>query len=87
MLQGRLGPLPDSDLIRAQTFQPDGANQWISIAKSLQNHAKPTIAPFKYQRSVVLSESQKTTTGRIQRFKQQSSTELSQLERQENGGS
>lgn len=40
------------------------------MAKALQDHVKATIAPFKYPRSVVFTETlPKTQTGKIQRFR------------------
>jgi 2-aminobenzoate-CoA ligase len=41
-----------------------------ATAKSLQQHVKATIAPYKYPRAVTFVEQlPKTTTGKIQRFR------------------
>jgi 2-aminobenzoate-CoA ligase len=39
------------------------------MAAALQNHVKASIAPYKYPRSIVFTESlPKTETGKIQRY-------------------
>ena len=41
-----------------------------ATTKSLQDHVKQTIAPFKYPRSIVFTDAlPKTETGKIQRFR------------------
>jgi 2-aminobenzoate-CoA ligase len=41
-----------------------------ALIKSLQDHVKATIAPFKYPRSVIFAqELPKTESGKIQRFR------------------
>jgi 2-aminobenzoate-CoA ligase len=41
-----------------------------NLAKTLQDHVKATIAPYKYPRSIVFVEAlPKTESGKIQRFR------------------
>ena len=52
-------------LVLAEGFKDDAL-----MVKTLQDHVKSTIAPYKYPRSVVFCESlPKTQTGKIQRFR------------------
>ncbi|MGR3344529.1 MAG: AMP-binding protein [Paracoccaceae bacterium] len=56
-------------IVQAHVVLVDGVKASDSIAKSLQEHVKTTIAPYKYPRSVVFCAAlPKTQTGKIQRF-------------------
>ena len=58
------GEIVEAHVVLNQGFAPDDAT-----VLALQNHAKATIAPYKYPRSVVFCDAlPKTATGKIQRF-------------------
>lgn len=57
-------------IVAAHVVLREGVNGNEDIAKTLQDHVKNTIAPYKYPRIVsFLGELPKTQTGKIQRFK------------------
>ncbi|NIY76356.1 AMP-binding protein [Thalassospira sp. HF15] len=59
------GTIVQAHVVLMEDFEPTP-----EMAKSLQDHVKATIAPFKYPRSVVFIEAlPKTATGKIQRFR------------------
>ena len=59
------GEIVQAHIVLAKGF--DGSDETI---KSLQDHVKATIAPFKYPRSIVFRDAlPKTQTGKIQRFR------------------
>jgi 2-aminobenzoate-CoA ligase len=59
------GALVEAHVVLAPDTKPDDAT-----IKSLQDHVKATIAPFKYPRSVKFIDAlPKTQTGKIQRFR------------------
>ncbi|MGB0926402.1 MAG: AMP-binding protein [Pikeienuella sp.] len=64
---------PDEErgtIVEAYVVLPDGYEAGPEITKSLQDHVKATIAPYKYPRSVKFcTELPKTQTGKIQRFR------------------
>jgi 2-aminobenzoate-CoA ligase len=65
--------VPDEDrgqIVQAHIVLKDGTQPSPETAKSLQDHVKATIAPFKYPRSVKFTDAlPKTQTGKIQRFR------------------
>uniref|UniRef100_UPI003B524209 AMP-binding protein n=1 Tax=Roseovarius indicus TaxID=540747 RepID=UPI003B524209 len=59
------GAIVEAHVVLAEGFEGDAL-----MVKTLQDHVKTTIAPYKYPRSVVFCESlPKTQTGKIQRFR------------------
>jgi 2-aminobenzoate-CoA ligase len=59
------GAIVEAHVVLAPGAAPDAA-----MAKTLQDHVKATIAPYKYPRSVRFTEAlPKTQTGKIQRFR------------------
>lgn len=59
------GQIVEAHVVLSAGHGPDDA-----MAQTLQDHVKATIAPYKYPRSIVFSDSlPKTATGKIQRFK------------------
>jgi 2-aminobenzoate-CoA ligase len=64
---------PDEErgqIVEAHVVLREGANGDALMAKTLQDHVKATIAPYKYPRSVkFVAALPKTQTGKIQRFK------------------
>lgn len=57
-------------IVQAHVVLVDNASADTDCIKRLQDHVKQTIAPFKYPRSVVFTNSlPKTQTGKIQRFR------------------
>ena len=59
------GAIVEAHVVLAEGFKDDAL-----MVKTLQDHVKSTIAPYKYPRSVVFCESlPKTQTGKIQRFR------------------
>lgn len=59
------GAIVEAHVVLAEGHAPDDAT-----IKSLQDHVKATIAPFKYPRSIkFISDLPKTQTGKIQRFR------------------
>jgi 2-aminobenzoate-CoA ligase len=64
--------VPDAErghIVQAHVVLVDGISGSPDIAKTLQDHVKASIAPFKYPRSVVFCAAlPKTQTGKIQRF-------------------
>lgn len=57
-------------IVEAHVVLIDGADPTDDTRKSLQDHVKATIAPYKYPRSIVFSDIlPKTETGKIQRFR------------------
>lgn len=64
------GQIVEAHIVLGSGEVPDEA-----LAKQLQDHVKATIAPFKYPRSIVFAKTlPKTATGKIQRFRLQSTT-------------
>ncbi|MCO5080776.1 MAG: AMP-binding protein [Rhizobiaceae bacterium] len=65
--------VPDEErgqIVEAHVVLVDGAEAGDLMRKLLQDHVKATIAPYKYPRSVVFTDSlPKTQTGKIQRFR------------------
>jgi len=65
--------VPDAargQLVQAHVVLRQGANADATTVKSLQDHVKAVIAPYKYPRSVVFIDAlPKTQTGKIQRFR------------------
>ncbi len=65
--------VPDENrgqIVEAHVVLVDGAEAGDLMRKALQDHVKATIAPYKYPRSVVFTDSlPKTQTGKIQRFR------------------
>jgi 2-aminobenzoate-CoA ligase len=64
--------VPDAErghIVQAHVVLVDGISGSPDIAKTLQDHVKASIAPFKYPRSVLFCAAlPKTQTGKIQRF-------------------
>jgi 2-aminobenzoate-CoA ligase len=64
---------PDEErghIVQAHVVLADGHSGDGEMVKALQEHVKATIAPYKYPRSVVFTDSlPKTATGKIQRFR------------------
>jgi len=65
--------VPDDErgqIVQAHVVLKDGALPSPETVKTLQDHVKATIAPYKYPRSVKFTEAlPKTQTGKIQRFR------------------
>ena len=65
--------VPDDErghIVQAHVVLKDGTLPSPETVKTLQNHVKATIAPYKYPRSVKFTEAlPKTQTGKIQRFR------------------
>ena len=65
--------VPDEErgqIVEAHVVLVEGAQAGDLTRKMLQDHVKATIAPYKYPRSVVFTDSlPKTQTGKIQRFR------------------
>ncbi|WP_169543663.1 AMP-binding protein [Sneathiella aquimaris] len=65
--------VPDADrgqIVEAHIVLNTGFEKNEAQKKLLQNHVKATLAPYKYPRSVIFTESlPKTQTGKIQRFR------------------
>jgi 2-aminobenzoate-CoA ligase len=56
--------------VQAHIILAEGAEGDAEMVKALQDHVKTSIAPYKYPRSVVFTQSlPKTATGKIQRFR------------------
>ena len=64
--------VPDPDrghIVQAHIVLSDAHARTSDMAAALQNHVKASIAPYKYPRSIVFTESlPKTETGKIQRY-------------------
>ncbi|MCY3883580.1 MAG: AMP-binding protein [Gammaproteobacteria bacterium] len=61
-------------IVQAHVVLAEGALPGEETTKSLQDHVKATIAPYKYPRSVVfVDELPKTATGKVQRYRLRSS--------------
>jgi 2-aminobenzoate-CoA ligase len=64
---------PDEErgqIVEAHVVLREGVNGDALMAKTLQDHVKATIAPYKYPRSVkFVTALPKTQTGKIQRFR------------------
>lgn len=57
-------------VVQAHVVLSEGHLGTADMVKALQDHVKATIAPYKYPRSVVFTDSlPKTATGKIQRFR------------------
>ena len=57
------------NIVQAHVVLNEGHEGDDAMAKALQDHVKATIAPYKYPRSIVFTDSlPKTATGKIQRF-------------------
>ena len=57
-------------IVQAHVVLKEGASPGDAMVKTLQDHVKATIAPYKYPRSVVFTKAlPKTATGKIQRFR------------------
>jgi 2-aminobenzoate-CoA ligase len=65
--------IPDAQrgsIVQAHVVLSDGRKASDTLTKALQDFVKTQIAPFKYPRSVVFTDSlPKTPTGKIQRFR------------------
>ena len=63
---------PDAErghIVEAHIVLSDGVAETDAVAKTLQEHVKSKIAPYKYPRSIVFAARlPKTATGKIQRF-------------------
>ena len=56
-------------IVQAHVVLTAGVEAGDDVIKSLQDHVKATIAPYKYPRSVIFTDTlPKTATGKIQRF-------------------
>lgn len=67
-----IGVLDESrgSIVEAHVVLAEGEEPSDEVIKALQDHVKATIAPFKYPRSVVFTQTlPKTETGKIQRFR------------------
>ena len=64
---------PDAErgrIVEAHVVLKPGVARSAGLAQALQDHAKATIAPYKYPRSIVFCDAlPKTATGKVQRFK------------------
>ena len=64
--------VPDAErgaIVRAYVVLREGENGTDAMAKTLQEHVKAEIAPYKYPRSIVFVDAlPKTQTGKLQRF-------------------
>jgi 2-aminobenzoate-CoA ligase len=64
---------PDEErghIVQAHVVLADGHEGDAEMVKTLQEHVKAAIAPYKYPRSIVFTDSlPKTATGKIQRFR------------------
>lgn len=72
---------PDADrgqIVQAHVVLAKGQVADAAMILTLQNHVKQTIAPFKYPRSVIFTDTlPKTATGKVQRFQlRQSSADV-----------
>jgi len=57
-------------IVQAHVVLTQGQDASDLMIKALQDHVKSTIAPYKYPRSVVFTDTlPKTETGKIQRFR------------------
>lgn len=57
-------------IVQAHVVLMAGAEASDALVKALQDHVKATIAPYKYPRSVIFTDTlPKTATGKIQRFR------------------
>jgi len=57
-------------IVRAYVVLADGAAAGAELTKTLQDHVKAEISPYKYPRSIsYVSQLPKTETGKLQRFK------------------
>lgn len=57
-------------IVQAHVVLMDGLEPDETMTKTLQDHVKQTIAPYKYPRSVIFTDTlPKTATGKIQRFR------------------
>ena len=65
--------IPDEErgtIVQAHVVLMEGHNSSEELVKSLQDHVKATIAPYKYPRSIVFEDTlPKTATGKVQRFR------------------
>ena len=62
--------LERGSVVEAHVVLADGISQSVDCIKSLQDHVKKLIAPYKYPRSIIFVKSlPKTATGKIQRFR------------------
>ena len=62
--------LQRGSIVQAHVVLSDGIKASDTVTKTLQDFVKTQIAPFKYPRSVVFTNSlPKTQTGKIQRFR------------------
>ena len=56
-------------IVEAHIVLAENATRDAAQAKALQDHVKALLAPFKYPRSIVFTDTlPKTATGKIQRF-------------------
>lgn len=56
-------------IVQAHIVVANGIDETDDLCKTLQDHVKATIAPYKYPRSIVFRKDlPKTATGKIQRF-------------------
>ncbi|MEP2705821.1 MAG: AMP-binding protein [Roseibium sp.] len=65
--------IPDKDrssIVQAHIVLIEGTDPSDEMVKTLQDHVKAMIAPYKYPRSIVFEETlPKTATGKVQRFR------------------
>ncbi|MEP4770291.1 MAG: AMP-binding protein [Roseibium sp.] len=65
--------IPDKDrssIVQAHIVLIEGTEPSDELVKTLQDHVKAMIAPYKYPRSIVFEETlPKTATGKVQRFR------------------
>jgi 2-aminobenzoate-CoA ligase len=58
------------EIVEAHVVLAEGAGGGADMVKTLQDHVKAKIAPYKYPRAVIFAEAlPKTPTGKIQRFR------------------
>jgi len=72
VLEAAVIGVPDADrgsIVKAFVVLRDKAQAGEAMARTLQDHVKATIAPFKYPRAIAFRDSlPKTGTGKLQRF-------------------
>ncbi|WP_422019966.1 AMP-binding protein [Roseibium sp.] len=65
--------VPDADrgsIVQAHIVLAEGNEPTDELTKALQDHVKAVIAPYKYPRSVIFTDTlPKTATGKVQRFR------------------
>jgi 2-aminobenzoate-CoA ligase len=65
--------VPDPDrgsIVQAHIVLAEGNEPTDELTKALQDHVKAVIAPYKYPRSIIFTDTlPKTATGKVQRFR------------------